>query len=281
MERDRRDPEKEKDDSEIVRSPQRGGPQQDPNAEIVRQPSSQSKTPSPGSQQGGGRMAGSETDSGRTEGSKGGGSGAVGSMTGSGLTLPQWSRRTWMNILGVALVAVMGYLFIFGGPGAGPKTDAPSQQHDQEMAKHPGLPTVSLSAADLDKKMTQLALDAANAGQPIPGLPNLPPNVIRDIRKGEVSFYSLLVFDDHDEDGDVVKISLGNGMEYGPFTLTNKGLTISIPVKAGVPPNITLHAIKDGYPSYGVTCGIKTSDGFWYSSILPESATQQVSLMAR
>jgi hypothetical protein len=176
----------------------------------------------------------------------------------------------------------MGYMFFFSGPvGTVAKTDAPSKQHEEEIAQHPGLPTVSLSAADLDKKLTQLALDAANAGQPIPGLPNLPPNVIRDIRKGEVSFYSLLVFDDHDEDGDVVKISLGNGMEYGPFTLTNKGLTISIPVKAGVPPNLTLQAIKDGYPSYGVTCGIKTSDGFWYSSVLPQGTTQQVPFMAR
>lgn len=280
MERDRQNP--DKDNSEIVRTPQHGGRQQDPNAEIVRQPGFQSETPPGSPQQGGGGTGGSETSSDRTAGGKGGGSGAVGSLPGSGgLTLPQWSRRTWMNILGVALVAVMGYLFIFGGPGAGPKTDAPSQQHDQEMAKHPGSPTVSLSSADLDKKMTQIARDAANAGQPIPGFTNLPPSLIRDIRKGEVSFYSFLVFDDHDEDGDVVTISLGNGVEYGPITLTNKGTTIAIPVKGGTPPSITLHAITDGYPPYGVTCGIKTSDGFWYSTILQPGATQQVPFMTR
>lgn len=269
MERDRRDT--NKDNPEIVRTPQRTGlrhnvPRADTDAEIDRA--------SRDSQRRARSMSGESSGGGKT------GSGSAGvRVGGEGFALPEWGRRTWTSIAAVGLVAVMGYLFLFGP--ATPKTDEPTPQYQQERTQRPNLPSVSVSAADLDQDMTQAAIAAANAGQPIPDLPNVPPSMIRDIRKGEVQFYSLLIFDDHDEDGDIVKISLGNGMEYGPFPLTNRGTTISIPVKGGVPPSITLHAFKDGYPSYGVTCGIKTSDGFWYSNILPEGTTQQVPFMAR
>jgi hypothetical protein len=281
MDRDRRDP--DKDHIEIVRQPP-GRPQRDPDAEIVRTPRSQPQVPSQGSQPGGGRTASTEASGGRRDGDETregtlSGGGSAGTRTGAGFTLPAWSRRAWLNILGVGLVALMGYMFLFSPTT--PKTDEPTPQYQQERVQRPSLPTVGVSAADLDPQMTQAALEAANAGQPIPGLPNVPPSVVRDIRKGEVQFYSILVFDDHDEDGDIVKVILGNGMEYGPFRLTNKGTTISIPVKGGIPPSITLQAVKDGYPSYGVTCGIKASDGFWYSNILPEGSTQQVPFVAR
>jgi hypothetical protein len=276
MERDRRDT--DKDNIEIIRTPQRTGvqrseSQRDTDVEVVR-PGAQQQIPPRGPQSGGGRTGGDEASGG------GRGSGSAGaSPTGGGFALPQWSRRTWTSLAAAGLAVVMGYMLFFG-PSA-PKTDEPTPQYQQERTQRPSLPTVSISTADVDQAMTQAAVAAANAGQSIPGLPNVPPSIVRDIRKGEVQIYSIQVFDDHDEDGDIVKISLGNGMEYGPLQLTNGGTTIAIPVKGGVPPSITLHAIQDGYPSYGVTCGIKTSDGFWYSNILPAGATQQVPLMAR
>jgi hypothetical protein len=208
----------------------------------------------------------------------------VGAPTGpgageSGGRAPEAPRNTtWIKLLALVAVAFVGYkLLLSPGPT---KTDAPSEQHQQEVAQHPPLAAITLGAADVDRELTDAAVAAARAGQPIPNLPNAPDSLVRDIAAGKVEFFSILVYDNYDEDGDVVTVSIGNGIEYGPIQLTNGGMTITVPVTAGEVPRITLRAVTDGYPPNGVTCALKTSTGFWYSDILQPGQTQPIPFTA-
>lgn len=191
---------------------------------------------------------------------------------------PRAGGGSGLKLAALAVVALLGYrLLTAGGHG---KTDEPTQQYSTERAAHPGQSMVTLSPSDLAQDFGSRAQRAAAAGQPIPELKGASDRLLRAIGRGEAQFYQVRIYDDHDEDGDVVTVKLDNGVEYGPITLTNRGETLSIPVVGGVPPRITLYAVKDGYPSFGVTCGVHSSSGEWYSTILQPGQTQVVPFAA-
>lgn len=213
--------------------------------------------------------AGLARPGGASSGAADGGSSASGTIaSGSG------AKKSWWKAVAVGAVALVGYtMMASAGAYKGPEDQAPSYQHHVAAAKSPQ--PLQLSDADLDKKLMRTAAGLATAGQQIPGLPaNLPPALVREIRKGTVKFYSVTLFDDCAEDGDVVSVSTGSGVSFPPTTLANAGTTFTIPVPEGMTPELTLHAIKDG--GGGVTVAVQTSDGTWYSDVLPEGATQRV-----
>jgi hypothetical protein len=183
-----------------------------------------------------------------------------------------------LKLVALAVVAFLGYKLLSGGGQA--KIDEPTREFQEQRAAHPGQPMVTLGPQDLARDFTRQAEQAVHAGQPIPGLPGASPELIRAVRQGEVQFYQIRLYDDHDEDGDVVTVTLDNGVQFGPLTLTNAGDTLTIPVVRGTPPQITLHAVTDGYPPNGVTCGVHSSSGEWYSTILQPGQTERVPFAA-
>ncbi len=183
-----------------------------------------------------------------------------------------------LKLAALAIVAFLGYKLLAGGGHA--KTDEPTREFQEQRAAHPGRPMVTLGPQDLARDFTQKAEQAVSAGQPIPDLPGASPELLRAVRQGEVQFYQIRIYDDRDEDGDVVTVMLDNGVQFGPITLTNAGETLTVPVVRGRPPQITLHAVKDGYPSLGVTCGVHSSGGEWYSTILQPGQTERIPFAA-
>lgn len=195
------------------------------------------------------------------------------------------SGGMWLGGIVVAAVLAVGYLFFGGAPSAStPPANAPIQQsiaaaetESPEFAKHknraPGA-SASLSAADLDPAQTQAAIEAAKAGRPIPGLSGASPELVSAIEKGDVKFYRVRAYDTCAEDGDWVTITTSNGAKMGSFLLTKVGSSMSIPVVGGQIPNVQLVADKDGVG--GVTVGVTTSGGTWYSGVLSPGETEQI-----
>ncbi|MBK7831036.1 MAG: hypothetical protein IPJ56_01480 [Gemmatimonadetes bacterium] len=161
-------------------------------------------------------------------------------------------------------------------------TAAPSDSAAAAYAAHqnadPRTP-IQFSVADLDgvraaqpdmpARPTEVAPDVSAAG----------PELQAAMAAHTVQYVTVRVFDTAAEDGDVVSLSTDTGAKFGPFTLTNAGSTVSIPVVGGRVPQITLQALKDG--NGGITVGAQTSVNTWYSGILPEGGTQVVSTVSR
>jgi hypothetical protein len=191
---------------------------------------------------------------------------------------PSSAASPALKLAALAIVAFLGYKLLAGGGHA--KTDEPTREFQEQRAAHAGQPMVMLGPQDLARDFTQKAQEAVSAGQPIPGLAGASPELLRGVRQGEVQFYQIRIYDDHDEDGDVVTVTLDGGVQFGPLKLTNAGETLTIPVVGGTPPQITLRAVTDGYPPNGVTCGVHSSRGEWYSTILQPGQTQPVPFTA-
>ena len=119
----------------------------------------------------------------------------------------------------------------------------------------------------------------ARASEIIADVSGASPELQAAIAAHSVQYVTVRVFDTCSEDGDVVSLSTDTGATFGPFTISNAGSTVSIPVVGGRAPRITLHALKDG--NGGITVGATTSMGTWYSGILPEGGTQIVSMIDR
>ncbi len=191
-------------------------------------------------------------------------------------------------VAGLVLVAVMGLGYLFmGGPPSSSAPAAPQQTQQQSMlaaetqspefAKHRNRVAgarVNISMADLDLAQTQAAIDAAKAGQPIPNLTGASPDLVSSIAKGDVKFYRVRAYDTCAEDGDWVTVSTSNGAKVGSFMLTKVGTTVTIPVVGGQVPNVQLTADRDGVG--GVTVGVVTSEGTWYSGVLDPGQSEAI-----
>ncbi len=138
---------------------------------------------------------------------------------------------------------------------------------------------IRVSSADLDVARAAQPDMPARASEIIADVSGASPELQAAIAAHSVQYVTVRVFDTCSEDGDVVSLSTDTGATFGPFTISNAGSTVSIPVVGGRAPRITLHALKDG--NGGITVGATTSMGTWYSGILPEGGTQIVSMIDR
>jgi len=138
---------------------------------------------------------------------------------------------------------------------------------------------VTLSSSDIDHQFTAEAREAVLAGRPIPGMPRASRQLVRLVRNGEVTFYTVIAKDTHDQDGDVISLNIAYSGVIGPVTLTKKGESIHIPVVRGQVPPIEVVALTDGSGRNRVTAGIQTSSGVWHSRVLPEGARQLLPVM--
>ena len=181
------------------------------------------------------------------------------------------------KIVAVAVLALGGW-FYFGAGGSksysGPPEDAsPNYQKNKQFN---GSQPMQLSPRDMDRARTEAVRQAALRGQPLPGITNPSQALIDAAKNGQLTFYSVRVWDTCAEDGDVVTIRIPIGGEIGPIPLTNAGTVVSVPVVTGQPASVTIVAVKDGVG--GVTLGAQTSTGVWFSEVMPVGGTETMPL---
>jgi hypothetical protein len=192
-----------------------------------------------------------------------------------GLTKPPSSSGMLWKVLAVVILAVVGYFYFGRAPAvySGPEEAAPNYQKNKNA--DPSIPA-ALSAKDIDSGATQRAKDAAMRGEPIPGVSNPSPAFLEAVKRGDVTFYAVRAYDTCAEDGDVVTLKLPIGADIGPIPLTIAGTVVSVPVVAGQPAQLTVLAVKDGVG--GVTLGVQTSGGVWFSQVMPVGGTETMPL---
>jgi hypothetical protein len=176
----------------------------------------------------------------------------------------------------VAVLAVVGW-FYFGRAPAGytgpPEESAPNYEKNKNA--NPMVPAI-LAPRDMDRQRTDAARQAAQRGDPIPGVTNPSPAFVEAVKRGDVTFYAVRAYDTCYEDGDVVTLRLPMGGDIGPIQLTVAGTTVSVPVVAGQPATLSVHADKDGVG--GVTLGIQTSGGVWFSKVMTPGESETMNL---
>jgi hypothetical protein len=154
------------------------------------------------------------------------------------------------------------------------ETQSPNYQKHKNA--NPATP-MSLSPADFNQQATSAAEAAAQAGQPIPGLDSASAPLVEAIKKHDVKFITVRAYDTCAEDGDWVTLTTDAGSKIGSFMLTIVGRSIVIPVVGGQLPHMTLTGDRDGVG--GITVGIESSGGTWYSGILAPGDTQPIPLV--
>jgi len=176
----------------------------------------------------------------------------------------------------VALLVAVGYFLLGqGGSSKALASETESPAYQKHRLASPGA-RMSLSRADVNTQATKAAVEAAKAGQPIPGLTSASPELVNHIAAGEVEFYTVRAYDTCAEDGDWITINSSNGAKLGSVMMTNAGTTMTIPVVNGHLPELNLIADRDGVG--GVTVGVQTSGGVWYSGVLAPGQMQPIPL---
>lgn len=188
---------------------------------------------------------------------------------------PSSSGGMLLKVLAVLVLAVVGYFYFGSSPAAyaGPEESAPNYQKNKNA--DPSI-AAAFSARDIDRAQTDAAKQAALRGDPIPGVMNPSPAFLEAVKKGEVTFYAVRAYDTCAEDGDVVTLHIPIGADIGPIPLTIAGTTVSIPVVTGQPAQLTVIAVKDGVG--GVTLGVQTSGGVWFSQVMPVGGSETMPL---
>jgi hypothetical protein len=153
-----------------------------------------------------------------------------------------------------------------------------SPAYEKHRLAKPDTP-LQLSSKDLDVEATRAAIAAARGHLPIPRVQAVTPLLLQALKKGEVEIYTIRAYDTCRVDGDWISIVTPNLMREGSFMIDHGGRLVSIPVIKGQKPQILLVADKDGVG--GVTVGLQTSDGMWYSQVLPEGTVQTIPLEIR
>lgn len=161
-----------------------------------------------------------------------------------------------------------------GGGMLASETGSPNYQKHKNF--NPSTP-MRLSAADFNQQATDAAEAAAQAGQPIPGLDSASEGMVEAIKKHEVKFITVRAYDSCAEDGDWVTLTTDAGTKVGSFMLTIAGRSVVIPVINGQLPHLTLTGDKDGVG--GITLGVESSGGTWYSGVLAPGDTEQIPLV--
>jgi hypothetical protein len=140
---------------------------------------------------------------------------------------------------------------------------------------------IHLLPSDLNHGLTSAAQLAAQRGETVPGFRGIEVLLPR-IQAGDVRFFSLIVYDNCDEDGDVVIVNAGHGVSFGPIRLTNAGTVLNIPVLGNETPHVEVVAIKDGSDLDMVTVGVRSLSGsVWLSSVMRPGAREIVPVSLR
>src|SRR5262249_18146340 len=187
------------------------------------------------------------------------------------------SSKMLLRLVVLVLLALGGW-FYFGHKTTGTLTEQESPMYQKQLQGPSTTPT-SLNASDLDTLQTDKVHEAAMRGDPLPGLANPSPEFMQAVKDGNVKFYAIRLYDTCVEDGDVVTLRLSSGVEIGPVPLTNAGTTVSFPVVGGQAPNVTVIGIKDG--TGGITVGVQTSGGMWYSGVMQPGDTETMPMAVR
>jgi hypothetical protein len=188
-------------------------------------------------------------------------------------------RANWLVRIGaVAVLACGGWYFLGPTGGTSDTAEERAPMYDTQR-KGPTAQPATVGRADINQDATAKAREAALRGDPIPGVANASPEFVQAVKDGQVTFYTVRVYDTCAEDGDVVTLRLGNGADIGPIPLTIAGTTITLPVVAGGNPHYMIIGVKDGVG--GITVGVQTSMGLWYSGVIAEGATEVLPIAVR
>lgn len=195
-------------------------------------------------------------------------------------------------ILAILAVVALGWLLLGRSssdapPSSGPAVTQPADMtaaetmnpNFQKHQRRAGVQPMQLSSLDIDQRATQAAIAAAKAGQAIPGLADATPDLRAAIERGEVTFYTVRAYDTCAEDGDWVTITTDNGARIGSMMLTIAGTSVTFPVVGNQAPNLTLIGDKDGVG--GITAGVQTSSGTWYSGVLSPGQAEPIPAVMR
>ena len=191
---------------------------------------------------------------------------------------PPGSSKMLVRLMVLVMLAVGGWYFFGHSGGATAASEQESPMYQKQSLGASTTPA-SFSAADIDTAQTDSAREAAIRGDAIPGVSNASPEFSQAVKDGKVKFYAVRLYDTCAEDGDVVTLRLGTGADIGPVHLTNAGTTVRVPVVEGAPAQVTVIGVKDG--TGGITVGVQTSGGMWYSGVIPEGGTETMPLAVR
>jgi len=159
--------------------------------------------------------------------------------------------KSWILLSALAVAGVLALVpFVVTDKAAGLTdnvTDSKRQEMQQAFDEALARNTVFAASVELEKaKPTIAATFDAPIAEPI----------VEDAEQGLTEIVYLTVFDNWDQDGDVVRIA--NGLIDVTVPIWHAESTIPIPVSSSHP-TVTLHALKDG--GGGVTVGVRTADG--------------------
>ena len=165
--------------------------------------------------------------------------------------LPKRPLKSWIPLAALAVAGVLALVpFVVTDKAAGLTdnvTDSKRQEMQQAFDEALARNTVFSASVELEEaKPTIAATFDAPIAEPI----------VEDAERGLTEIVYLTVFDNWDQDGDVVRIA--NGLIDVTVPIWHAESTIPIPVSSSHP-TITLHALKDG--GGGVTVGVRTADG--------------------
>ena len=165
--------------------------------------------------------------------------------------LPKRPLKSWIPLAALAVAGVLALVpFVVTDKAAGLTdnvTDSKRQEMQQAFDEALARNTVFAASVELEEaKPTIAATFDAPIAEPI----------VEDAERGLTEIVYLTVFDNWDQDGDVVRIA--NGLIDVTVPIWHAESTIPIPVSSSHP-TITLHALKDG--GGGVTVGVRTADG--------------------
>lgn len=104
-------------------------------------------------------------------------------------------------------------------------------------------------------------------------LPSITPGLATALEHGDAQTFSIFLFDNCAEDGDVVEIIL-NDESFAIVPITHQGATLSVPLVKGSPTSITLRGIRDG--GGGITVSFKTSSGIYFTRAMAEQEVQRL-----
>ena len=164
---------------------------------------------------------------------------------------PKRSLKSWIPLSALAVAGLLALVpFVMTDKAAGLTdnvTDSKRQEMQQAFDEALARNTVFAASVELEEaKPTIAATFDAPIAEPI----------VEDAERGLTEIVYLTVFDNWDQDGDVVRIA--NGLIDVTVPIWHAESTIPIPVSSSHP-TVTLHALKDG--GGGVTVGVRTADG--------------------
>ena len=164
---------------------------------------------------------------------------------------PKRSLKSWIPLSALAVAGLLALVpFVVTDKAAGLTdnvTDTKRQEMQQAFDEALARNTVFAASVELEEaKPTIAATFDAPIAEPI----------VEDAERGLTEIVYFTVFDNWDQDGDVVRIA--NGLIDVTVPIWHAESTIPIPVSSSHP-TITLHALKDG--GGGVTIGVRTADG--------------------